>query len=238
MQKLNPPLTIIDKKSNSIGIAYYTEAKVEECPEDGFKIRITQTNVAGFSMLPDQYVYGFTSEEEAQNALQTIAKSINRVSFLDLSENTDQSITPNNQTKYFIGHGGSLEWLKLKDFLENTLGLPYEEFNRIPQAGNTTSIRLKEMLESCCMAFLIMTGEDEHTDGTLHARSNVIHEIGLFQAQLGYERAIILLEDGCEVFSNIDGTTYIPFPKGNIRAAFEDIRDVLKRERIIKEESA
>ena len=150
---------------------------------------------------------------------------------------TNQDTMNNENKKYFIGHGGSSEWLKLKDFLENTLKLPYEEFNRIPQAGKITSIRLKEMLESCCMAFLIMTGEDEHDDGTLHARSNVIHEIGLFQAQLGYERAIILLEDGCEDFSNIHGITYIPFPKGNIEAAFEGIRGVLKREGMIKEES-
>ena len=149
---------------------------------------------------------------------------------------TNQDTMNNEDKKYFIGHGGSPEWLKLRDFLEKTLKLPYEEFNRIPQAGQITSNRLKEMLESCCMAFLIMTGEDVHTDGTLHARGNVIHEIGLFQAQLGYERAIILREDGCEIFSNIQGITYIPFPKGNIKAAFEDIRGVLKRERIIKEE--
>ncbi len=155
----------------------------------------------------------------------------------ELPNNTQQAVNNspinNENKKYFIGHGGSPVWRELKDFLENKLGLPYEEFNRIPQAGKTTSNRLKEMLESCCMAFLIMTGEDEHTDGTLHARRNVIHEIGLFQAQLGYERAIILLEDGCKIFSNIQGITYIPFPKGNIRAAFEDIRDVLERESII-----
>ena len=140
----------------------------------------------------------------------------------------------NENKKYFIGHGGSSVWLKLKDFLENTLGLPYEEFNRIPQAGKITSDRLKEILESCCMAFIIMTGEDEHTDGTLYARSNVIHEIGLFQAQLGYERTIILLEKDCEVFSNIHGITYIPFPKGNIEETFEEIIRVLKRESMRK----
>ena len=151
-------------------------------------------------------------------------------------QTTSNDTTNNENKKIFIGHGSSSEWLKLQIFLQSKLKLPYEEFNRIPQAGNTTSDRLKEMLESCCIAFLIMTGEDEHKDGTLHARENVIHEIGLFQAQLGYEKAIILREEGCEIFSNIDGITYIPFPKGNIEAAFERIRGVLKREGMIKGE--
>ena len=83
------------------------------------------------------------------------------------------------------------------------------------------------------MAFLVMTAEDEQTDGTLHARENVIHEAGLFQGKLGFERAIILLEEGCQEFSNIHGLGQIRFPKGNIKAAFEDIREVLKREGII-----
>ena len=108
---------------------------------------------------------------------------------------TNQDTMNNENKKYFIGHGGSPVWLELKDFLENTLKLPYEEFNRIPQAGKISSDRLKEMLESCCMAFLIMTGEDEHTDGTLHARSNVIHEIGLFQARLGSVWRAVLASD-------------------------------------------
>ena len=167
------------------------------------------------------------------NDLESIYKQLEI--YEELPSNTQQTMNKKKK-KYFIGHGGSLVWRELKDFLENTLKLPYEEFNRIPQAGKTTSNRLKEMLESCYMAFLIMTGEDEHTDGTLHARENVIHEIGLFQAQLGYERAIILLEDDCKDFSNIRGITYIPFPKGNIRAAFEDIREVLKRESILEQE--
>ena len=89
------------------------------------------------------------------------------------------------------------------------------------------------MLEVSCMAFLIMTGEDEQADGSFSARDNVIHEAGLLQGKLSFEKAIVLLEEGCQEFSNIHGLGQIRFPKGNIRAAFEDIREVLKRESII-----
>ena len=92
------------------------------------------------------------------------------------------------------------------------------------QPGQFTGNRLKEMLDESYMAFLIMTGEDEQVDGSLHARENVIHETGLFQGRLGFERAIILLEEGCKDFSNIHGLIHIPFPKGNIEAVFEKIQ--------------
>jgi hypothetical protein len=58
----------------------------------------------------------------------------------------------------------------------------------------------------------------------------VIHETGLFQGRLGFKRAIILLEDGCAKFSNIDGLTYIRFPKDSLKPAYEEIRRVLERE--------
>ena len=71
-----------------------------------------------------------------------------------------------------------------------------------------------------------MTAEDAHLDKSILARENVIHEVGLFQGKLGPKKAIILLEDGCEEFSNIVGLSQIRFPKGNISAVFEEIRRV------------
>jgi hypothetical protein len=130
----------------------------------------------------------------------------------------------------FIGHGRSPVWLQLKDFLAGRLHFDCDEFNAIPVAGRTTVARLQEMLELAWFAFLVMTGEDVHVDGDAHARENVVHEAGLFQGRLGFERAIILLEDGCAEFSNIDGLTTIRFPKGDISPAFEEIRRVLERE--------
>ena len=135
--------------------------------------------------------------------------------------------------KVFIGHGRSLVWLQLKDFLRDQLHLSVDEFNSVSTAGMAIPARLSQMLDGATFAFLIMTAEDETVDGKQQARLNVIHEVGLFQGRLGFNRAIILLEDGCEQFSNIHGLGYISFPKNNIGAAFEPIRQVLARERVI-----
>lgn len=123
-------------------------------------------------------------------------------------------------TKVFIGHGHSAVWKDLKDFVQDRLHLPWDEFNRVPVAGVMNIARLSQMLDEAAIAFLIMTAEDEQADGKLHARLNVIHEAGLFQGRLGFERAIVLLEDECEEFSNIEGLGQIRFPKGNISAVF------------------
>jgi predicted nucleotide-binding protein len=134
----------------------------------------------------------------------------------------------------FIGHGGhSSEWLKLKEFLRDRLHLAPIEFNSTPAAGVATSERLMEMLDKADFAFLVLTAEDERSDGKFNPRLNVVHEAGLFQGKLSFKRAIILLEEGCDNFSNVHGLNDIRFPKGNIDAAFEKVRGVLEREKLI-----
>jgi predicted nucleotide-binding protein len=99
----------------------------------------------------------------------------------------------------------------------------------------TNIARLSEMLDAAAIAFVVLTAEDEQLDGRMNARMNVIHEVGLFQGRLGFTRAIVLLEDGCEEFSNIHGLGQIRFPPGNISASFEQIRRVLEREAMISD---
>jgi predicted nucleotide-binding protein len=89
------------------------------------------------------------------------------------------------------------------------------------------------MLDTAAIALLVLTAEDERIDGAVVARQNVVHEAGLFQGRLGFERAIVLLEEGCEEFSNIAGLGQIRFPTGGIAAAFEEVRRVLEREGLI-----
>jgi predicted nucleotide-binding protein len=154
--------------------------------------------------------------------------------FLDsVCANGVNSFAGRKKGKVFIGHGRSPLWRELKDFVNERLGLSWDEFNREAVAGLTTFERISQMLIQAEFAFLIMTAEDEHADSTLHARENVVHEVGLFQGKLGPRKAIILLEEGCREFSNIIGLSQLRFPKGHISAVFEEIRRVLEREGVI-----
>ena len=137
-------------------------------------------------------------------------------------------------TNVFIGHGRSPAWRELKDFVDNRLHLPWDEFNRVPVAGVTNQARLAEMLDAAAVALVIMTAEDESAEGQMQARMNVIHEVGLFQGRLGFTKAIVLVEEGCQEFSNIQGLGQIRFPAGNISACFEEVRRVLEREGVIQ----
>ena|SRR5688572_20064231 len=147
---------------------------------------------------------------------------------------TTKSKLYSKPSKIFIGHGQSNSWIILKDFLQDRLSLSIDEFNHEPSAGLSTKERLEGMLEEAAFAFIVMTAEDEHSDGKLHARENVVHEAGLFQGRLGFRKAILLVEDGCEEFSNIRGLTQIRFPLNSIMSKSEEIRKVLERENILK----
>lgn len=137
-------------------------------------------------------------------------------------------------TKVFVGHGRDPAWLRLQQFLEKRLKLETDDFEGVFPAGKTISERLNEMLDDATFAFLVMTAEDVVTDDEIRARQNVVHEIGLFQGRLGLRRAIILREEGCTMFSNLDGVVYILFPKGNIEAIFEKVRGTLEVAGLVK----
>jgi hypothetical protein len=167
----------------------------------------------------------------ALGALLTRLNRMNEQGQMDLPAAKDNGHQTANPGAVFIGHGHSSTWKDLKDFLVDRLGLKYEEFNRESSAGKSTKERLQEMLSASGFALIVMTGEDEAKDGKRRARENVIHEAGLFQGKLGFEKAIILLEEGCDEFSNIHGLIQLRFPSGNIMAISEEVRRFLEREK-------
>ena len=195
------------------------------------KIYGPESEVVARWPIPD----GPLSKEEARPALLCRVSQLERlVSSLSNSGRSAPASSGASSHSIFIGHGRSPVWRELKDFIADRLALRWDEFNRDSVAGIATTERLVQMLDNASFAFLIMSAEDEHADASVHARANVIHEVGLFQGRLGMRKAIVLLEEGCNEFSNIHGLSHIPFPRGRVSSAFEEIRRVLEREHIVR----
>lgn len=132
--------------------------------------------------------------------------------------------------KVFVGHGRSQQWHDLKDHLQDKHGFKVIAYETGARAGYTIAEVLKGMSEEATIAFLVGTGEDLGKNGILRARENVIHETGLFQGKLGFKRSIVLIEEGCNEFSNIVGIQQLRFSKKNIKEIFGDVLAIIYRE--------
>ncbi|WP_203338747.1 TIR domain-containing protein [Nocardioides limicola] len=130
----------------------------------------------------------------------------------------------------FLGHGHSQDWRKIKDHLQDRHGYQVEGYELGSRAGHTIRDVLETMLAGTSFALLVMTGEDDGDGVTKRARQNVVHEAGLFQGRLGFHRAIAVVEEGVEVFSNLAGVDQIRYPRGNVENTFGDILATLRRE--------
>jgi len=147
-----------------------------------------------------------------------------RLSEDDLQKELKQNV------KIFIGHGHKKEWRDLKDHLQDKHGYKVICYEIGVRAGYTITEVLEDMISESTIAFLVMTGDDRDDKGNLKARENVIHETGLFQGKLGFKKSIVLLEEGCNEFSNIHGIQQLRFSKGNISEIFGDVIAIINRE--------
>jgi predicted nucleotide-binding protein len=129
----------------------------------------------------------------------------------------------------FIGHGRNNQWEKLKSHLQDKHDLNVIVYETGARAGHTIRDILDSMSTESSLALLVLTGEDKTEDG-IRARQNVIHECGLFQGRLGFDRAILLVEQGIELASNFDGIQQLRFKKGRISEIFGDVIATIRRE--------
>jgi predicted nucleotide-binding protein len=136
--------------------------------------------------------------------------------------------------KIFIGHGRSKLWARLQLYIKDDLSLTTLTFEDESRAGETITNILSQFLDESSFAILILTAEDETADGKIRARQNVIHEAGLFQGRLGFDKVIILKQDSVEEFSNIAGLQYIPFSGDNIEQTFYELQRKLKKTGLLK----
>lgn len=134
----------------------------------------------------------------------------------------------------FVGHGRSRLWSRVQVFLQDELGLRVVAYESESRVGESIVPVLEKMLGEARFAAMVLTAEDETAAGGRRARQNVIHEAGLFQGRLGFKRAVLLIQEGLEDFTNIAGLQHIRFSADAIEQTFYELQRVLKREGLVK----
>ncbi len=130
---------------------------------------------------------------------------------------------PSKSFSVFLGHGPDSLWRELKDGLQDGFHIPVRAFEKLPRGGFTISQVLDREAQIATAAVLLLVGSDVMEGGARRGRQNVIHELGYFQGRLGWENAILVVEEGVEIPSNLDGTQQVRFPKGRVREALADV---------------
>ena len=129
----------------------------------------------------------------------------------------------------FVGHGRSRLWARLELFIKTELNLSTFNYESESHTSETIINVLDNFLNKSSFAILVFTAEDETLEGKYRARQNVIHEAGLFQGRLGFDKVVILKQTKIEDFSNIAGLQYISFTDENIEQTFYELQRVLKK---------
>jgi predicted nucleotide-binding protein len=161
---------------------------------------------------------------------------MNQEGDIQLAHSPDTTLVdnPDHLRAVFLGHGRSPLWSRVQLHLNNDLHLSVEIWESVSRVGHHNLEILKGFLKVCGFAVLVVTGEDAVEGGHLRARQNVIHEIGLFQGRIGFERVALLEQEGLEGFSNIDGLQRIEFQGTKIDQSFYELDRMLRREGFIK----
>lgn len=135
--------------------------------------------------------------------------------------------------KVFIGHGRSKIWARVQLFLKDELQIESFSFESESRTSESIAQILEEFLSTSSFAILILTAEDQTVDGKIRARQNVIHEAGLFQGRLGFDKVVLLKQDKAEELTNLAGLQYIPFNGDNIEQTFYELQRKLKKSGLV-----
>lgn len=131
-------------------------------------------------------------------------------------------------TGIFISHGTNPEWFAVQRFLEDRFDVPVHSFESAPWGGREISEAISKYLERCSLSVCVLTAEDFTKDSRRFARQNVIHEVGLFQGQHGFDSVVLLVEEGCDFVPQAAVAFTINFPHNKIHRTFYQLAEIIK----------
>ncbi len=206
---------------SGIELARWIRNNHPELPFVGLSVRIDDEVAKWFS----GYGLGFASKMELRNP-DALLRFVERTLVSD----------PRSVLRTFIVHGRdeASKWA-LKNYLQNTLGLPEPTIlHEQPSRGRTILEKFEEEAADVDFVFVLLTPDDititgnPGNDERRRARQNVIFELGYFLGRLGrkHGRVILLHKGELEIPTDIAGLTYISIDRGIEAAGVEIEREI------------
>jgi len=183
-----------------------------------------------------------SAEAQLQNmAVVSFAELVNSLSAVDFASYQNEyrnsrmtrRLANGKEPAVFVAHGGRSDCWAVHKYLSEDLKLKVIMFETENRTAQQIASVLEDMVTQSSVAIAVMTAEDTLEGGQKRARQNVIHEIGLFQGRLGFDRVAMLKESNTENFSNMHGVTYIPLNPKYIQGSFHEIQEWLRAKGMI-----
>lgn len=171
--------------------------------------------------------YDFKIEIKSPNK----SEIVDLISILDNikdKRNIDMKFNASQKPPIFIGHGQNDCWKTIRDHLRDKHKYEIKFYESSDRSSGYIFENVAEMIKSSKISILVLSNDDILKNGTKRARQNVIHELGYSQAILGRENTLIIVEEGCDWPSNIQGIDLFPY-KDSIREINGDIVAALEK---------
>jgi predicted nucleotide-binding protein len=181
---------------------------------------------------------GLTLDQFAQRLADTDAlfAYLNRTANSSLCcEASFTSRIPSTKNIFVIHGHDELNTRRLTQLLQNHFNLNPIAMLSKPGMSRPLIEKFEDEAQTCSFAFGLFTPDDEIVKVSKQykqARPNVIYEVGWFIGRLGKHRVTLLLQDGTDIHSDLDGVSRIHF-SDNVEDKFLDIQKELKAAKII-----
>lgn len=161
---------------------------------------------------------GMITLEAAKKELALLAEMEGRVETKAAAREREQASEPG---PVFIVHGHDGDARKeLARVLRALTGIDPIVLHEQASAGRTIIEKFEDFASGASFAVALLTADDlgrakDADTESPRARQNVVFEAGYFAGRLGRPRVVLLLEEGVEKPSDLDGLVYVSLDKGD-----------------------
>ncbi|MEX2215138.1 MAG: PocR ligand-binding domain-containing protein [Phycisphaeraceae bacterium] len=218
------PANVSDDRVGNMpeGRSYY-----ESRPFLAVPIRDRADVIQGVIRIPDRSKGEFTDDD--LRFIQSYADYIGHM-IGPSPEHRRRRRKEDSKAAVFLAYGHDISARDLMTSFVRGLDIEVNSYEEVKKAGRFPIDIVRECVEKSDAAIVLYTGDDLLKSQEIAvARRNVAYELGVAHWAFGPERTLILLEEGVEFPSNVDGMQVVRFNPRQLPHCYDEVRTYLER---------